>query len=170
MSIDQIDVDDTDDDVIDGDTSADGPVDDPFLEHHDDEPTSVNRYWDGDRGDLDLPSRKALQALLKWPFISARRYPSEWKAFLEHRAEITGRLNDLLLEVHVDLEHAVAYKRQAPSDGAGKFTTLLYDKKWTREETILIVHRRARVQRRRRGAAGGHRRRHRPCQARAVRT
>ena len=95
--------------------------------------------FDGDTGELDPAARKALIAVVKWEFISDSRYPAEWKALLANRVEITKRLNELFLELHVDTERKVAFKRQAPADGAGKFPTLLYDRAWSREETILLV-------------------------------
>lgn len=130
-----------DDDVDPVDYQDENVTDDPFLPVGDDvDPSGPPRYFDGDTGTLDLPARKALQALLKWTFISARRYPAEWRAFVANRVDITSRLNDLLLEVVVDTERQVAFKRQAVADGPGKFTTLLYDSRWSREETVLLVH------------------------------
>lgn len=97
-------------------------------------------YWAGDRGELDMDARQALHALVKWTFISPRNYPVEWKAFAANRAAIESRLNDLLLELVVDDRREVAYKRQASGDGTDRFPTLFKDNKWSREETILLVH------------------------------
>ena len=97
-------------------------------------------YWAGDRGELGMDARQALQVIVKWPFISPRNYPAEWKAFVANRAAIESRLNDLLLELVVDDGREVAYKRQASGDGTDRFPTLFKDNKWSREETILLVH------------------------------
>ena len=57
---------------------------------------------------------------------------------------IRSRLNDLFLDLHLDVDRNVAFKRQASPEGGGRFPTLLHDTAWTREETILLVFLRAR--------------------------
>jgi hypothetical protein len=127
--------------------------DDPFLPVDDGELRSATVLFDGDQGRLDAPARRALQALLKFTFISGRRHPGEWKAFMANRNEITSRLNDQFLEVRVDAERQVAYKRPADADGPSRFPTLLHDSRWSREETVLLVHLRGLI---RTATAAGH--------------
>jgi hypothetical protein len=95
--------------------------------------------WEGDEGGLELAQRRALVVLVKQRFISARTHPREWRTLLEHRTLLTGRLNDLFLELHVDPVREVAWKRQAVGEAGQRFPTLLHDTAWTREETAVLV-------------------------------
>lgn len=103
-----------------------------------DEGSSLSLF-EGDEGTLTLGQRKALLLVLKHRFITPDRYPAEWHTLLECEHLIRSRLNDLFLDLHLDREHQVAFKRQATPEGGGKFPTLLHDVAYTREETILLV-------------------------------
>lgn len=104
------------------------------------EPTSTLALFAGDDGGLDLGQRRALVALLKQRFISARTDGPEWRALVENPRPIQARLNDLFLELHLDTEREVAYKRQVTPEGGGRFPTLLHDIAWGREDTLLLVY------------------------------
>ncbi|MGZ6753338.1 MAG: DUF4194 domain-containing protein [Nocardioides sp.] len=120
-------------------TAPDDLADDLAEDLYDEEPASVSLF-EGDEGGLDLAERRALVALLKQRFISARTHPQDWRALLDSEQVIASRLNDLFLELQVDRVREVAWKRQAVSETGQKFPTLLYDIAWTREETIVLVH------------------------------
>lgn len=109
-----------------------------------DEPTGLS-LWEGDEGGLEVPQRRALVVLLKQRFISAQTHRREWDALVANPRPIRARLNDLFLDLHLDTEREVAFKRQAFPEGGGRYPTLLYDAPWTREETILLVYLRARL-------------------------
>ena len=100
--------------------------------------------FEGDDGRLELMQRRVLVLLLKHRFITAERYPAEWRALLAQPDVIRSRLNDLFLDLHLDAVREVAFKRQVESAGGAKFPTLLYDTAWSREETILMVYLRSR--------------------------
>ncbi|MGZ4450181.1 MAG: DUF4194 domain-containing protein [Nocardioides sp.] len=121
------------------DDLADDLAEDLAEDLYDEEPASVSLF-EGDEGGLDLAERRALVALLKQRFISARTHPQDWRALLDSEQVIASRLNDLFLELQVDRVREVAWKRQAVSETGQKFPTLLYDIAWTREETIVLVH------------------------------
>lgn len=108
--------------------------------------------WEGDEGGLEQAQRHALVTLLKQRFISARTHPRDWQVLVEHERVLRSRLNDLFLELAVDRDREVAWKRQAVSETGNRFPTLLYDAAWSREETIVLVHLRDRL---RAGAAAG---------------
>lgn len=96
--------------------------------------------FDGDQGGLDPPQRHALVTLLKQRFITAESHPADWKTIVARPDPIRSRLNDLYLELVLDRERLVAYKRQASSEDSVKgFPTLLHDRAWPREDTVLIV-------------------------------
>ncbi|MGZ4436863.1 MAG: DUF4194 domain-containing protein [Nocardioides sp.] len=101
--------------------------------------TSVSLF-EGDEGGLEHAQRRALVALLKQRFISARTHPQDWRALTENERLIRSRLNDLFLELQIDPVREVAWKRQAVSETGQKFPTLLYDAAWSREETVVLVH------------------------------
>lgn len=115
------------------------------------EETSVSLF-EGDEGGLEFAQRHALVTLLKQRFISARTHPRDWAVLLEHEQVLRSRLNDLFLDLAVDTDREVAWKRQASSETGARFPTLLYDAAWSREETLVLVHLRDRL---RAGLAGG---------------
>ncbi|KQS07943.1 hypothetical protein ASG04_12350 [Curtobacterium sp. Leaf183] len=102
--------------------------------------------FEGDEGRLDELQRRALVALLRHPYVSARTHPDEWRAVLDAEGQLRSRLNDLFLELHVDRDREVAWKRQARSESQRRgFPTLLRDVPYTREETIVLVWLRMRL-------------------------
>ena len=108
----------------------------------------VERYslslFAGDGGRLTLEQRKALVALIKNRYISASQQPAEWQTLMVSEPLITSRLNDLFLDLHVDRNYEVAFKRQAQPEVGGRFPTLLHDVAYSREETILLIFLRGR--------------------------
>ncbi|MEI5675677.1 MULTISPECIES: DUF4194 domain-containing protein [unclassified Nocardioides] len=108
--------------------------------------------FEGDEGGLEYAQRRALVALLKQRFISARTHRRDWPVLVDHERVLRSRLNDLFLDLVVDRSREVAWKRQATSETGSRFPTLLYDAAWSREETLVLVHLRDRL---RAGLAGG---------------
>ena len=108
--------------------------------------------FEGDEGGLEYAQRQALVALLKQRFISARTHPRDWQVLVEHERVLRSRLNDLFLDLLIDRDREVAWKRQATAEGGARFPTLLHDTSWSREETLVLVHLRDRL---RAGLAGG---------------
>ncbi|MCZ2813710.1 DUF4194 domain-containing protein [Modestobacter sp. VKM Ac-2979] len=94
----------------------------------------------GDTGQLAQDVRETLVTLLKRRYISSERHGKDWRIVQENEAALRTRLNDLFLDLVIDRNYEVAYKRQAISDTGAKFPTLLYDQAWNREETILLIH------------------------------
>ncbi len=95
--------------------------------------------FEGDEGTLTYEHRRALVFLLQHRYVSAQQHPAEWRSVLDARVALRSRLNDLFLDLHVDLQAQVAFKRQASPEGEGRFPTLLRNAAHTREETILLV-------------------------------
>lgn len=91
--------------------------------------------------------------VLKHRYISAEQNPTEWAVLLDAQLAIRSRLNDLFLELHIDHDAQIAFKRQAVPEGDGRFPTLLHDIAHTREETILLVFLRERFRSDRSGGA-----------------
>lgn len=103
-----------------------------------DEFASVS-LWEGDTGTLSFAVRQVLVVMLKNRFITPRSHPREWKTLSDNLAEVRARLNDLFLELVVTQSPEVAFKRQATSEGGERLPTLLHDKAWTREETLVLL-------------------------------
>jgi len=124
---------------------------DPFDEsasvpQEDERDESSFALFEGDEGRLDEPQRRALVALLRHSYISARTHADEWRAVRGAEGQLRSRLNDLFLELHVDRDREVAWKRQARSESQRRgFPTLLRDVPYTREETIVLVYLRMRL-------------------------
>ncbi|MFI7587602.1 DUF4194 domain-containing protein [Spongisporangium articulatum] len=108
------------------------------------ESSSSVALFEGDEGRLELAQRRTLVALLKHRFITARTHQAEWRTLLGNPGLIRSRLNDVFLDLHLDTDREVAFKRQAVAEGGGRFPTLLFDTAWSREETILMVYLRSR--------------------------
>ncbi|MCS6582503.1 MULTISPECIES: DUF4194 domain-containing protein [Curtobacterium] len=123
------------------------PYDDPASVMQDDErDESSFALFEGDEGRLDEHQRRALVALLRHSYVSSRTHPDEWRAVLDAEYQLRSRLNDLFLELHVDRDREVAWKRQARSESQRRtFPTLLRDLPYTREETIVLVYLRMRL-------------------------
>lgn len=122
-------------------------LDGPLVPLDSDERPEVSSLalFDGDDGGLELAQRRALVVLLKKRFISAQTDPKEWKALIANPGAVRSRLHDLFLDLHLDTEYEVAFKRQVQSEAGGQpFPTLLYDAAWGREDTIVLVYLRGR--------------------------
>ncbi|ROP66898.1 DUF4194 domain-containing protein [Curtobacterium sp. PhB115] len=123
------------------------PFDDPTrVIEDDDRDESSFALFEGDEGRLDEHQRRALVALLRYSYVSSRSHADEWRAVLDGEYQLRSRLNDLFLELHVDRDREVAWKRQARSESQRRtFPTLLRDVPYTREETIVLVYLRMRL-------------------------
>ncbi|MFZ7087994.1 DUF4194 domain-containing protein [Curtobacterium sp. RRHDQ10] len=102
--------------------------------------------FEGDEGRLGDAERRAFVALLRHRYVSARSHPAEWRTVLAAEHLLRSRLNDLFLELHLDTDREVAFKRQARSESTRRpFPTLLHDTAYTREETLVLVYLRMRL-------------------------
>lgn len=95
--------------------------------------------FEGDTGTLYAEQRRCLHALLKQRYLSAERHPEHWAVLLANQDVIKSRLNDLFLELRVDRDHQVAFKRQASTETGDPLPSLLRDVSHTKEETIVMV-------------------------------
>ena len=67
----------------------------------------------GGLGQLAAEVRRALVVILKRRYVSAERDPDVWRILVENRIALETRLNDMFLQLIVDRDYGVAYKRQA---------------------------------------------------------
>jgi hypothetical protein len=109
--------------------------DDPGLAEE-----SETCLFEGDCGQLAPEVRRALVVVLKRRYVSADRDPDVWRVLMENRVPLESRLNDMFLQLIVDRNYDVAYKRQAIPDGGGTLPTLLHNLAYSREQTVLMVH------------------------------
>jgi hypothetical protein len=101
---------------------------------------STHALFAGDEGELNFEQRRTLVLLLKKRYLSAEQYPAEWAYLDDNKLLFRSRLNDLFLDLVIDTERRIAYKKPAVSDtGDTSFPTLLYDTAYTREETIVLI-------------------------------
>ncbi|GAA1983375.1 hypothetical protein GCM10009718_20800 [Isoptericola halotolerans] len=92
----------------------------------------------GDTGVLPFGARRVLALLLQRRYLAAADHPVEWKALLSHQQVISSRLHDLFVELVVDRDYEIAYKRQVRSDGL-TIPVLLKDEPYKRVETLLML-------------------------------
>lgn len=102
------------------------------------EQTSLAMF-EGDVGTLHPDQRRCLHALLKHRYISADRHPELWTVLLRDHDLIKSRLNDLFLDLHLDRDYQVAFKRQAVSETGDRLPTLLREAAHAKEETIVMI-------------------------------
>lgn len=102
------------------------------------EQTSLAMF-EGDLSTLYPEQRLCLHALLKNRYISAERHPEHWAVLLVDEQVIKGRLNELFLDLTLDREHRIAFKRAATPDGAEPLPSLLRNASHTKEETVVMV-------------------------------
>jgi hypothetical protein len=131
-------------DDIDSCDDLDASGNDPFtggpgvVEDADVDGRSLSLF-EGDEGTLAYEQRRTLVFLMKHRYVSAEQHPAEWRSLLDAQVQIRSRLNDLFLDLHIDTNAQIAFKRQAVPEGDGRFPTLLHDFAHTREETILLI-------------------------------
>jgi hypothetical protein len=95
--------------------------------------------FEGDISTLFFEQRACLLALLKLHYISADQHPDHWAVLLSNEEVIKGRLNDLFLDLHIDRDHRVAFKRSATPEGNSRLPSLLRNVSHSKEETIVMV-------------------------------
>ena len=93
----------------------------------------------GDRGTLDADVRRVLVRLLQRRFLSADKYPAQWRTLLENQQLIESRLHDLFVRLVVDHDRGIAYKQQVRSAELD-VPILLRDDPYNRAETLVLVH------------------------------
>lgn len=109
----------------------------PDLSHVPDD--SDGALFDGDQGQLDAKLRILLVKLLKNRYLSAEDNSDEWDLLIENQDLLRSRCHDLLLELVIDVNYGVAFKRQADSDEGASWPTLLHDVPYTREQTAVLL-------------------------------
>jgi hypothetical protein len=100
----------------------------------------------GDTGTLPVEVRQTLVRLLTERYVSATRQPGLWRTLLAHQGLLESRLHDLFVQLVVDRERGLAYKRQV-REAAAEVPVLLRDTPYTRTETVILVYLRAEYQR-----------------------
>jgi len=75
-----------------------------------------DQLWHADTGTLREPSRRALVALVKGPYISAEKHRDLWRAVSADTQVIRSRLADLFLDLIIDDAYGVAFVRGAVLD------------------------------------------------------
>jgi hypothetical protein len=92
----------------------------------------------GDTGVLPYEARRALALVLQRRYLSAAGHPAEWKALLAHQNVLSSRCHDLFVELVVDRDYEIAYKRQVREAGLS-IPVLLKDEPYKRVETLLML-------------------------------
>jgi len=92
----------------------------------------------GDTGVLPYEARRALALVLQRRYLSAAAHPTEWKALLAHQNVLASRCHDLFVELVVDRDYEIAYKRQVREAGLS-IPVLLKDEPYKRVETLLML-------------------------------
>lgn len=95
--------------------------------------------FEGDSGTLYPEQRRCLVALLKHRYISAERHPEPWEVLLKDEGLIKSRLNDMFLELQVERDQQIAFKRQTVSYTGDPLPSLLRERAHTKEETIVML-------------------------------
>jgi hypothetical protein len=89
----------------------------------------------GDR--LPEPARRALVSLLMNRYISRARHRAAWEGVLSFENDLRGRLDEMYMDLVVDQEAEVAFKRQ--QDGEDVPRVLRREKALTRDASFVLV-------------------------------
>ncbi len=92
----------------------------------------------GDTGTLPFAARRVLALLLQRRYLAAADHPAEWKALLAHQQVLESRCHDMFVELVVDRDYEIAYKRQVRTEGLS-VPVLLKDEPYKRVETLLML-------------------------------
>lgn len=87
---------------------------------------------------LSLDARRALTKLLMSRYVTRARDRGTWDAILAHEDAIRERLADMFLDLEIDLDYEVAFKRQQLLDDAPKL--LRKDKPLSRDASLLLIY------------------------------
>ena len=88
--------------------------------------------------ELPDPARRAFVTLLTNRYVARSRQRHIWDALLTYEAEIRERLSDMFLDLVVDRETEVAFKRQR--DGEDFPRVLRRDKPLSREASLVLIY------------------------------
>jgi hypothetical protein len=89
----------------------------------------------GDR--LPEPARRALVSLLMHRYISKSRHRLAWEGILASEHDLRARLDEMFLDLIVDHEAEVAFKRQQEGDDVPK--VLRREKALTRDASFVLI-------------------------------
>jgi hypothetical protein len=92
----------------------------------------------GDTGTLPFEARRVLALLLQRRYLAAADHPAEWTALLAHQQVLESRCHDMFVELVVDRDYEIAYKRQVREEGLS-IPVLLKDEPYKRVETLLML-------------------------------
>ncbi|OXR41115.1 hypothetical protein B7C42_06885 [Nocardia cerradoensis] len=110
-----------------------------------------DELFPGDAGSLPPEVRRTLVRLLQRRVLLADKNPAQWRTLLENQQLIESRLHDLFVRLIIDHDRGIAYKQQVRSVELD-VPILLKDERYSRAETLALVHLRTVFQRER--AAG----------------
>lgn len=107
----------------------------------DDEPDDpdIEAFGEQEEDPSGIPgdARRALVTLLTSRFISRAQNRSAWDSLLAYEAEIRERLADLFLELVIDRDVEVAFKRQGGDEDAPK--VLRRERPLSRDASFLLI-------------------------------
>lgn len=86
---------------------------------------------------LPEPARRALVSLLMNRYISRDRHRAAWEGILSSENEIRARLNEMYLDLVVDRDAEVAFKRQQDSEDVPRI--LRREKALTRDASFVLI-------------------------------
>jgi hypothetical protein len=86
---------------------------------------------------LPEPARRALVSLLMNRYVSRTRHRLAWQGILTYENDLRGRLDEMYLDLVVDHEAEVAFKRQQDGDDVPR--VLRREKALTRDASFVLI-------------------------------
>lgn len=86
---------------------------------------------------LAEPARRALVSLLMNRYVSRARHRLVWEGILTYENDLRGRLDEMYLDLVVDREAEVAFKRQQDGDDVPR--VLRREKALTRDASFVLI-------------------------------
>jgi Domain of unknown function (DUF4194) len=112
-----------------GADDAAGFADDPGVEHEPQDDAT------GDR--LPEPARRAMVSLLMNRYISRTRNRAAWEGTVTYESDVRARLDEMYLDLILDHEAEVAFKRQRDGDDVPRM--LRREKALTRDASFVLI-------------------------------
>lgn len=114
------------------------------TEDTDPPPPAAAGHFPGDRGELEIDTRRAFVQLLKGPLITAQKHPAVWRTVLRDEGILRSRLADAFLDLIVDEDEQLAFTRQADT-GDVAAPTVLRTSPMTFMDTVMVLALRQRL-------------------------
>lgn len=95
-------------------------------------------YFEGDSGTLDADVRAVITSLMSRRVMLGRNDPPMWETFIANEVAVTSHFHNMYIDLVVDRNAQVAFKRQVHPEGVD-YRVLLRDQRASREMSAAVL-------------------------------